>query len=1082
MRFLLCVFFLTFQWVSATEKPVMPSSPAPTFTANHGQIISTANLPVPEIRYVAGQSGSVQAYFTPSRVSYVFPKVEMLPKPQLQHLPKVLPKRLDSMHAVITELYRMDVEFIGANPNAQMAGTDQASDYTNYYLAHCPQGITHVPSYAKLIVRDLYPQIDAIWKTTDHGLKYEFIVHPGGDYRQIKMRYTGADIAQNAGLITATTPLGSIRDESPVSFQNGSEIRTQFSKNKDSYGFSVGEYDRSQTLVIDPLVVWGTYQNGPYSIEGMRVDADGNCIIMGGVINSTFPASAGAFQTSFVVNPMSGLGRDCYVAKFNNLGVRQWGTYYGGTAFEPFGSQYSTNTLALDANNNIVFVGTTTDGTFPLNNAFQGTFAGNTDMYVVKLFADGSRDWATYYGGGGFDEAWGVTVDPSNNIVVVGWTQSTNFPTAGAVFQSTNANTTGIGTVVKLSAVGGRQWATYFGKNTAGGGANFNYINAVTTDNSGNIYCTGEAWGSGFPTTAGTFQPVNDTNFFKITVASLDPGGQRRWATFHGCGIGNDIICDNNNLYVVGTTQSATLFNVTIGTYIISGTADVCIFSLGSGTGNRNGGSWSRLFGGSDVATWVYASTDFGQSIAFGTDNDIWVGGLAGLSNNFPVVNVVTNPPWSYNIQQSHKGGTTDGFFARFSKTDGDVKYSTLFGSGGAETAGYAIPYGSSNLFYGITSSNASNLPIATERRIGTPYNITIAKICTSYGTLTDAGSDAVLCSGDTVQIGAVPITGNTYSWTSAAPGDLSSLVIANPKAFPTNTGTAQYKVKYFLEQTEQNGCYGRDTVELTVRPSPAVTPLPQNPQCVGSVGTYALTGMYTPAVTDRFTWEAGGGTLVGNNTEQTANIRWTRVGIDTVYLTVTNNLGCAARVKLLVEVTALPVVNAGNDAEVCEGKGIQLNGTASGGVGALTYSWVPTTGVSSTTILNPVVTPNQAITDYILTVIDSRGCVNTDTVRIIMNPKPVAFAGDDKQICIGESAQLSASITSGIPPYVATWTPTTGLSNPNISDPVAKPTVTTDYAYSVTDAKGCKSTDTIRVVVYQKPTSDRHAKHLRLR
>ncbi len=810
MRFLLLVFLGVLQWVSAAENPPTLSTPTPTFTANLGQIISSDHLPVPEIRFVAGQPGSMQAYFTPTRVSYVFPKIDMQPRPQLQHLPKEFPKRLDSMIPVITELHRMDVEFIGANPNAQMTGTDQASDYTNYYLAHCPQGITHVPSYAKLIVKDMYPKIDAVWKTTEHGLKYEFIVHPGGDYRQIRMRYSGADIAHTAGLITATTPLGSIRDESPVSFQNGSEIATQFIKNKDSYGFSVDEYDRTEPLVIDPMVVWGTYQIGPNNITGMRVDVDGNNVIMGGVTSSTFPASAGAFQTTFVVNPMSQLGRDCYVAKFNKEGIRQWGTYYGGTAFEPIGTQHSTNTLALDANNNIVFVGTTSEGTFPLQNAFQGTFGGNTDMFVVKLFADGSRDWATYYGGGSFDEAWGVTIDPSFNIIVVGWTQSTNFPTAGTVFQSTNANATGIGTVVKLSSTGGQLWATYFGKNTAGGGTNFNNINAVTTDNSGNIYFTGEAWGSGFPTTSGTFQPVNDTTFFKITVASLDAGGQRRWSTFHGCGIGNDIICDNNNLYVVGTTQSATLFNVTIGTYIISGIADVCIFSLGTGNGNRNGGSWSRLFGGTDATTWLYGRTDFGQSIAFGPDNDIWVGGLAGSSGNFPVINVATNPPWSYNIQQSHKGGTSDAFFARFSKTDGDVKYSTLFGSTGVEEAGYAFPYGSSNLFFGISSENPSTLPISTDRRIGTPYSVTIAKICTSYGVITDAGTDAVLCSGDTLQIGVAPINGSSYVWTSAALGDLSSPSIANPKAYPTNTGTTQYKVKYFLEQTDQSGCYGR--------------------------------------------------------------------------------------------------------------------------------------------------------------------------------------------------------------------------------------------------------------------------------
>ncbi|MBK9248326.1 MAG: choice-of-anchor D domain-containing protein [Ignavibacteria bacterium] len=1069
MRFLLLVFFLSaIQWVSASETPPQLRNSTPTFTANRGQIISTDNLPVPDIQFTAGQSGSVQAFITPTCVSYVFPKIELKPKSNLQNLTKEFPKRLDTMQAIITELYRMDMEFIGANPNAHISGTEQASDYTNYYLAHCPQGITHVPSFAKLIVKDIYPQIDAVWKTTERGLKYEFIVRPGGDYRQIKMRYTGADITQNSGLITATTPLGSIRDESPVSFQNENKIPTQFHKNKDSYGFTVAEYDHSQSIVIDPMVVWATYQKiGPdndplvlftgQGLQGMRLDANGNIVIVGGVSSNNFPASTGAYKTTYTPSEAQGAGRDCYLAKFDNNGTRLWGTYYGGTGYESSKSLYlPTNILTIDGNNDIVFV--------------SSQYVGPSQ--VVKFSGNGAIIWTSNYGTG---EAWSVTTDPSNNVIVVGWTHSTNFPTSGSVFQPTNSNSQGVAIVTKFNSSGSRLWATYFGNNVASAEYTFNYFSGVTTDNSGNIYTVGEAWGNGFPTTTGTFQPVNDTNFYKITVASLDPIGQRRWATFHGCGIANDIICDNNNLYVVGTTQSNTLFDVTVGTYIINGTSDVCIFSLDNTTGNRNSSSWSRLFGGTDFPSdvWKYGVVDHGQSIAFGPDNDIWVGGIAGNSSNFPIINVATNPPWTYSIQQGFKGGTSDGFFAQFNKATGEAKYSTLFGSTASDYGGFVVPYGSSSLFFGICSGDegsGTSFPVPTNRRIGNPASVTIAKICTSYGTLTDAGSDAVLCSGDTVQIGGVPLTGSSYVWTSAAPADLSSLTIANPKAFPTNTTATQYKVKYFLEQTDASGCYGRDTVELTVRPSPAVTPLPQNPQCIGSVGTYALTGMYTPLITDRFTWEAGGGTIVGNNTEQTANIRWTRIGIDTVYLTVTNNLGCAARVKLLVEVTALPVVNAGTDAEVCEGKGIQLAGTASGGTGTLTYSWVPTVGISSNTILNPIATPNQPITDYILTVIDARGCVNYDTVRIIMNPKPVAFAGEDKQICIGESAQLSASVTSGIEPYMATWTPTTGLSNPNISDPVAKPTVTTDYAYSVTDAKGCKSTDTIRVVVYPKP------------
>ncbi len=1092
MRFLYLVFLLAFQLSTAKEAPTQLTTSAPTFIENRGQLISTDNLPIPDVKFYSGAAGTIQTYFTANRVSYVFPKIEMRLKPFLNNLPKELPRQ-DSMEAVITQLYRMDVQFVGANPNAQIVGNEQSTEYTNYYLAHCPDGITHVPSFAKLVVRDIYPNIDAIWKTTEGGLKYEFVVHPGGDYRQISMRYVGADVEHYSGQITATTPLGSIRDESPISYQEGKEIQTEFQRTSANYGFSVGKYDTTQTLIIDPMVVWATYQGGVVlasfftmrGFMGMRVDASGNSIIAGCTYSAGFPTTTGVVQTA-----LRG-GYECYIAKFDKDGARKWGTFYGGSDDEcvPHAQFLSNNCLALDGNNSIIMVGTTVSTDFPVQNAAQSTKNGasnnagisDEEMFAVKLYPDGTREWATYYGGSGNDEAWGVTADASGNVIMVGWSVSLDFPTYGSVFQLTHAYTRAGGAVVKFNSSGVRQWATYFSDTTVNSS---NYFTAVTSDNSGNSYITGVSFGPNFPVTAGAYHTTPPSEVYSdlgaLTVVKLDVNGQRGWATFHASGFGNDIICDNTNLYIVGTTQ-ARFFDVTAGYSTngyasVKGECDVCIFMLDDNTGNRNANCWSRLFGGTEsrLGTWQYGSTDYGQSIAFDSQGDIWVGGLAASSSDFPITTNASIPSWAYTIQQSYKGGGTDGFFARFNRADGYNKYSSLFGSTGNDCTGYAFPYGSSSLFYGINSTDdaaAGSYPVPTNRRIGTPYHVAISKICTTYGVNSDAGSDAILCSGDTVTIGSTPINGNTYSWNTRT--DLSDSAIANPKAFPKNTGTTQYKVKYFLQQTDiASGCYGRDTVELTVKPAPALpSPQSQPPQCVGNVVGYSLTGLYTPATGDRFYWDAAGGVVVGNATQQSAAIRWTTVGIDTVYMRVTNTLGCSALARLPVEVTALPVVNAGIDPpEVCEGVGVKLNGAASGGTGTLTYSWTPLNGISSPTALNPIVIPTDTITDYILTVTDSRGCMNFDTVRVRMNPKPIAFAGEDKQICIGESIQLSSSSNRGTPPYTISWTPATGLNSTTVSDPVAKPTVTTDYVFYVTDAKGCKNFDTVRVIVLQKP------------
>lgn len=102
------------------------------------------------------------------------------------------------------------------------------------------------------------------------------------------------------------------------------------------------------------------------------------------------------------------------------------------------------------------------------------------------------------------------------------------------------------------------------------------------------------------------------------------------------------------------------------------------------------------------------------------------------------------------------------------------------------------------------------------------------------------------------------------------------------------------------------------------------------------------------------------------------------------------------------------------------------------------------------------------------VTVTDVGGCNNVndvvcDTIHWLL--PPTADAGEDVTICRGENTALNA--TGGVE-YL--WSPTTGLSNPNISNPIASPLTTTTYTVSVTDANGCTDIDQIIVTVNQLP------------
>ena len=177
-------------------------------------------------------------------------------------------------------------------------------------------------------------------------------------------------------------------------------------------------------------------------------------------------------------------------------------------------------------------------------------------------------------------------------------------------------------------------------------------------------------------------------------------------------------------------------------------------------------------------------------------------------------------------------------------------------------------------------------------------------------------------------------------------------------------------------------------------------------------------------------------------------------VATTTYTVTVTDRYSCQAQSDMIVTVNAA-AANAGPDVTVCSGFSVQLS--ASGGV---SYSWFPGTGLSSTTIANPVANPNIT-TAYFVSVTSASGCVLIDDVTVTVSTTAAINAGTDVSICPGIGTTLGAT---GGATYV--WAPATGLSNPNIANPVATPAATTTYTVSGTDANGCSGTDAVIVTV----------------
>jgi len=174
-----------------------------------------------------------------------------------------------------------------------------------------------------------------------------------------------------------------------------------------------------------------------------------------------------------------------------------------------------------------------------------------------------------------------------------------------------------------------------------------------------------------------------------------------------------------------------------------------------------------------------------------------------------------------------------------------------------------------------------------------------------------------------------------------------------------------------------------------------------------------------------------------------------------TYTVSVTDVGGNTAVASAVVTVFASAQSNAGTDDGICESGSTQLNGS-----GGVIYEWSPPDGLSDPQIPNPIASPD-ATTTYTLTVLDANGCTDTDEMTLAVNTVSGIDAGPDAIICLGGSTTLAS--TGGVS---YSWSPTIGLSNANISNPVATPTTTTTYMATITDANGCTGTDAVTVTV----------------
>ena len=378
-----------------------------------------------------------------------------------------------------------------------------------------------ISAYMGLRYTDLWPGIDLDYVGEGGHLKYTFQVAPGADPANIRFVYRGAESVRltATGGLSVSTPLGVFDDSAPLAWQiiegKRIDVPVRFAletlADASVASFVLGDYDRSQRLILDPAIfVFSGFLGGAGNEIGYAMAADGSGVYVAGETTSnelSFPVTVGP-------DTLFNGGTDAFVAKLNTAGTALiYVGYIGGSGNETgFG-------IAVDAAGAAYVTGSTTstEADFPVVGGPDITANGGTEAFVAKVNAAGTAlVYAGFIGGSGTDSGRGIAVDGTGAAYVTGVTNSNNLIPAGlSVGPDLVANGGNDGFIVKVNAAGNAlAYAGYIG-----GSAN-DEGRGVAVDATGAAYITGFA--ASTEATAPVAFPVNIGPDVTYNGGSLD--------------------------------------------------------------------------------------------------------------------------------------------------------------------------------------------------------------------------------------------------------------------------------------------------------------------------------------------------------------------------------------------------------------------------------------------------------------------------------------------------------------------------------------------------------------------------------
>lgn len=897
--------------------------------------------------------------------------------------------------------HSVKVKFLNSNSKPAYTHFSPSSDYKNYFVGDQSKWRSEVYSYNSILGKDLYPGIDIRYKDDHSSLKYEFIVAPGANPNLIEMQYLGPKSMRidDFGNLVITTSVNTFLENKPFVYQ-----------------------------------VKGT---DTIEISSRFVLQDNKVKFMLGEYNSELPL---IIDPTLIFSTYSGSSADNFgfTATYDSKGY----LYSGGNVF------------ALGY--------PTTVG------AFQVSYGGgNIDVAITKYDVTGTNlIYSTYLGGNGSEIPHSLVVNNYDELFVFGTTGSANFPVSANAYDQTfngGTNITGVGMgfvypngcdifITRFNVAGTAiQASTYLGGSgndgiNVAGGLKANYADEsrgeIDIDKLNYIYLATTTSSTNFPVSPNAFQTTYGGGTQDGLVAKMD----------------NNLTTVLFASYIGGSSADA-IYSLALGTnlgsiIIAGGTASTNFPTVGSNFTTHNGGVdgfVARV--SSNGATLL-------KSIVFGTPQYDQIYFVEVDKQDHIFVLGQTNHAAGYFYQNAIYGIPNGGqFITKFKPTLDTVEWSTSFGLGNG---------------HADISPSAFLVDVCNKIYIsgwGGLVNNSIVPGSTVTGLDITPGAFQPSTTGSDFYLMVMEDNASSLTYSTFFGGPTS--------AEHVDGGTSRFNRKGEIYQSVCAGCGANS--DFPIAPANAWSPTNNSFNC--NVGVFKFKFDFPMIVADfdippaacapvnltmtnlsegatNYLWTVSDG-QTSTSTNPTFN--FTTGGVYEVTLYALNPSGTTCN---LVDSITKQVVVLGNsiqtlpDIETCEYDNFEI-GLPPSGLPGVTYTWIPSTGLSDPTISNPIFNPSVGSQTYSL-IISNGSCSDSLDQQITVSPlQNINF--NDTMVCVGTTINLgSTNLPSS---YTYSWSPSAGLSNPTSPNPSVTINASTVYQL-VYSHLTCSDTATREVLV----------------